>query len=66
MKMKAIRMLGTLAMTAAVAMVVGACSSDDNLVDNGAADGATASARANDPAARNVRRVISSSLPSCR
>ena len=42
MKMKAIRMLGTLAMTAAVAMVVGACSSDDNLVDNGAADGATA------------------------
>jgi hypothetical protein len=31
-----------LAMTAAVAMVVGACSSDDNMVDNGAADGATA------------------------
>lgn len=42
MKMKAIRMLGTLAMTAAVAMVVGACSSEDNLVDNGAADGSTA------------------------
>ncbi len=31
-----------LARTAAVAMVVGACSSDDNMVDNGAADGATA------------------------
>ena len=31
-----------LAMTAAVAMVVGACSSDDNMVDNGAADGSTA------------------------
>jgi hypothetical protein len=42
MKMKAIRMLGTLAMTAAVAMVVGACSSDDNLVDNGADNGSTA------------------------
>ena len=42
MKMKAIRMLGKLAMTAAVAMVVGACSSDDNLVDNGADNGSTA------------------------
>jgi hypothetical protein len=42
MKMKAIRMLGTLAMTAAVAMVVGACSSDDNMVDNGADNGSTA------------------------
>lgn len=42
MKMKAVRMLFTLAVTAVLAMVSGACSSDDNLVDNGAADGATA------------------------
>ena len=37
------RMLGTLAVTAAVAMVFGACSSEDNMVaDNGATDGSTA------------------------
>ena len=39
---KTLRMLGSLTIAAALATVLGACSSDDSLVDNSAADGTTA------------------------